>query len=232
MRDLSPRSAARIAGVGLLGMTAIAIFGIVATQNVIVAGDAARTASSIMGRELLFRLGICGWLVVAILDVVVALALYIVLRRVNRSLSLLAAWFRLAYAAVFVASVANLLLAVQLLGNAAYAKTLGTVQLDSQAMLALDAFKNGWALGLVLFGIHLGLLGYLSYVSGFVPKWLGVLLLLASVSYLVANLGKILVPAYGGTLDAVTAAPAAIGELAFAIWLLVRASSLPDGEAG
>jgi hypothetical protein len=130
MRDLSPRSAARIAGVGLLGMTAIAIFGIVATQNVIVAGDAARTASSIMGRELLFRLGICGWLVVAILDVVVALALYIVLRRVNRSLSLLAAWFRLAYAAVFVASVANLLLAVQLLGNAAYAKTLGTVQLD------------------------------------------------------------------------------------------------------
>ncbi len=231
MSDLSPRSAARIAGAGLLAMAAIAILGTVGTQSLIVAGNAARTANNIIDRQLLFRLGVCGWLVVAILDVAVALALYVVFRPVNRSLSLLAAWFRLVYAAVFVASVANLLLAVQLLGDAAYAKALGAARLDAQAMLALDAFKNGWALGLVVFGVHLGMLGYLSYVSGYVPKWLGLLLLLASAGYLVANLGKILVPAYGGTLDAVSAAPAAIGELALAVWLLVRAARLPDGDA-
>jgi hypothetical protein len=231
VRDLSPRTAARIAGVGLLAMAAIAILGTVGTQSPIVAGDAARTASNVMGREFLFRAGVGGWLVVAILDVVVALALYVVLRPVNRSLSMLAAWFRLVYAAIFVASIANLMLAVQLLSDATYTK-MGAVQLNAQAMLALDAFKNGWALGLVLFGVSLGLVGYLAYASGYIPKLLGVLLLIAAVCYVVANLGKILFPAFGGTMDAVAAGPAAIGELAFAVWLLARAGRLPDGDAG
>jgi len=211
-------------------MAAIAILGTVGTQNPIVAGDAARTASNIMDREILFRAGVGGWLIVAVLDVVVALALYVVLKPVSRPLSMLAAWFRLVYAAIFVTSIANLLLAVQLLSDATYA-SLGTAQLNTQAMLALDAFKNGWALGLVLFGVSLGLLGYLVYVSGYIPKLLGILLLVAAVGYIVANLGKVLVPTLGGTLDAIAAGPAAIGELAFAVWLLVRAGRLPDGDA-
>jgi len=227
--DLSVRSAARIAGAGLLVMAAIAILGTVGTQNVIVAGDAARTASNIMDRQLLFRAGVSGWLIIAILDVVVAMALYVVLRPVNRSLSLLAAWFRLVYAAVFVASIANLVLAVQLLSDAVYANGLETALLSTQAMLAMDAFKNGWALGLVVFGISLGVLGYLVYVSGYIPKVLGILLLVAAVGYVVANLTKILVPALGGTMDAIAAGPAAIGEIAFAVWLLARAGRLPEG---
>jgi len=228
--DISPRSAARIAGAGLLAMAAIAILGTVGTQNPVVVGDAARTASNIMDGESLFRMGIGGWLVVAILDVLVAAALYIVFRPVNRFLSMLAAWFRLVYAAIFVGSIANLLLAVQLLSDAAYTD-LGTAQLNAQAMIAVDAFKNGWALGLVLFGVSLGLLGYLAYASGFTPKLLGVLLLVAGAAYVVANVGKILVPEFGATMDTVAAAPAAIGELAFALWLLVRAGRLPDGGA-
>jgi len=228
--DLSARSAARIAGVGLLLMAAIAVLGTVGTQSPIVVGDAAQTADNVLNGEFLFRAGVAGWLVIAILDVVVALALYVVFRPVNRSLSMLAAWFRLVYAAIFVASIANLLLAVQLLVDEAYT-VLETAQLNAQAMLALDAFKNGWALGLVLFGISLGLLGYLIYVSGFAPKLLGILLLIASVSYVVANLGKVMLPEYGATLDAVSAGPAAIGELALAAWLLVRAGRLPDGDA-
>lgn len=230
MPDLSTRTAARIAGVGLLAMAAIAVLGTLGTQSPIVAGDAASTARNIVEGRLLFQLGVIGWLFVAILDVVVALALYIVLRPVNRYLSLLAAWFRLVYAAVFIVSAANLLLALRLLTDAAYAKSMGAL-LDAQAMLALDAFKNGWALGLVVFGVHLGLLGYLVYASGYIPKVLGVLLLLAAVGYLFANVGKILAPELGGTMDAIAAAPAAIGEIAFAIWLLARAARLPEGDA-
>jgi hypothetical protein len=211
-------------------MAAIAVLGTVGTQSPIVAGDPARTASNIMGAEFLFRAGVVGWLVVAILDVIVALALYVVLRPVNRSLSMLAAWFRLVYAAIFVASVANLLVSVQLLSDAAYT-ALGASQINAQAMIALDAFKNGWALGLVLFGVSLGLLGYLVYVSGYIPKLLGALLLIAAAGYMVANLGKIMVPALGGTMDTVVAVPAAIGELALAVWLLARAARLPDGDA-
>jgi len=228
--DLSPRSAARIAGASLLAMAAIAILGTVGTQSPIVAGDAGRTASNIMDGEFLFRLGVGGWLVIACLDVVVALALYVVLRPVSRSLSMLAAWFRLVYAAIFTVSISSLLLAVQLQGDAAYTQ-LGTAQLNAQTMLALDAFKNGWALGLVLFGVSLGVLGYLVYVSGYIPKLLGIFLLVAAFGYVFANLGKIMFPAFGGTLDAIAAGPAAIGEIAFAVWLLARAGRLPDRDA-
>jgi len=213
-------------------MAAIAILGTVGTQNVLVAGDAARTAGNIMERQALFRAGVSGWLIIAILDVVVAMALFVVLKPVNRSLSLLAAWFRVVYAAIFVASIANLVLAIQLLSDAVYAKGLDTVQLNSQAMLAMDAFENGWALGLVVFGVSLGVVGYLVYASGYIPKLLGVLLLVAAVGYVVANLGKILVPELGGTLDAIAAGPAALGEIAFAVWLVARAGRLPAGDAG
>lgn len=210
-------------------MAAIAILGTVGTQNPIAAGDAAQTARNIKDGEFLFRAGVAGWLVIAVLDVVVALALHVVLRPVNRALSMLAAWLRLAYAATFVSSIASLLLAVQLLSDEAYT-ALGAGLLDVQAMLALDAFKNGWALGLVVFGVSLGVLGYLVYVSGYIPKLLGVLLMVAAVAYVVANLGKIMVPALGGTMDVISAAPAAIGEIAFAVWLVARAERLPDGD--
>src|ERR671918_9329 len=97
--EVTPVRFARVAGVGLLVMVAAAIFSNLVTQNLVVSGNASRTATNIAAQQLLFRIGICGWLVVAALDVVVGLALYVVLQPVNWSLSLLAAWFRLAYAA-------------------------------------------------------------------------------------------------------------------------------------
>lgn len=213
-RDFSLQTAARIAGVGLLAMAALAILGTIGTQSVIVAGDAAATAHNAATREFLFRVGICAWLTVAILDVIVALALFVVLRPVNNALSLLGAWFRLAYAAVFVVAISDLLLALRRLTDPA------------QTVLALDAFNDTWTAGLVLFGVHLALVGYLVYVSRYIPKLLGVLLLIAAAGYLIANVGKILFPTYGGALDAIAAVPAALGELALAIWLLVRAGRL------
>lgn len=219
MHDMTIQTAARLAGVGLLAMAALAILGTVGTQNVIVAGDAATTARNIAAGELLFRLGVCAWLVVAILDVVVALALFVVLRPVNNSLSLLAALLRVTYAAAFAAAISHLLLATQLLTQ------------PDQLVLALDAFQDGWTTALVIFAVYLGLLGYLVYASRYIPRFLGVLLFIASAGYLIASIGKILIPSAAGTLDAVVAAPVAIGELAFAVWLLVRAARLPDAAA-
>lgn len=231
MSDLSPRAAARIAGAGLLAMAAIAILGTVGTQSPIVTGDAARTASNIMDGELLFRLGVGGWLVIACLDVAVALALYVVFRHVNQSLSMVAAWFRLVYAAVFTASISGLALAVQLQSDAAYT-SLGRAQLNAYTMLALNAFKTGWALGLVAFGVSLGVLGYLAYVSGYIPRLLGILLWVAAFGYVFANLGKLVLPSLGSTMDAIAAGPAAIAEIALAGWLLARAARLPEIDGG
>ena len=87
--EVTPVRFARVAGVGLLVMVAAAIFSNLVTQNLVVSGNASRTATNIAAQQLLFRIGICGWLVVAALDVVVGLALYVVPKPVNRSLSLL-----------------------------------------------------------------------------------------------------------------------------------------------
>lgn len=106
--DISLRKAAIVAGLGLLIMTILAIFAnFFVLQSLIVPGDAATTANNIMANELLFRLGICSFIIVAILDVVVAWALYVLLKPVNKSLSLLSAWFRLVYAAILGIALVN-----------------------------------------------------------------------------------------------------------------------------
>ena len=98
VNDTSQSKAALIAGYGLLIMTIVFILAdSFAFKNLIVPGDAATTASNIIANDKLFRIAICCFTIVAILDVIVAWALYILLKPVNKSLSLLMAWFRLVY---------------------------------------------------------------------------------------------------------------------------------------
>ena len=93
--DISLRKAAIVAGFGLLIMSILAPFAnFYVFPSLIVPGDGATTANNIMANELLFRSGICSFIIVIILDVVVAWALYVLLKPVNKSLSLLTAWFR------------------------------------------------------------------------------------------------------------------------------------------
>ena len=107
--DITLSKAAKVAGFGLLIMTVFAIYAnFFVLESLIVPGDAAETTTNIMANELLFRMGICSLIIVIILDVVVAWALYVFLKPINKSLSLLAAWFRLVYAAIFGIALANL----------------------------------------------------------------------------------------------------------------------------
>ncbi len=89
-------------------------------QSLIVPGDATTTANNIMANELLFRSGIVSWLIVLTCDVVVAWALYVLLKPVNKSLSLLAAWFRLVYSTIHGIALLNLIFVLQLLSGADY----------------------------------------------------------------------------------------------------------------
>lgn len=108
----------------------------------------------------MFRFGILSMYLVAVLDVVVARALYRVFKPVNAALSKLAAWLRIAYAAVFVLAVSQL---------------LGALRLHTQALGHINSFTNIWGVALVLFGLSQFVLAYLTYRSGYVPKLLGVL---------------------------------------------------------
>ncbi len=211
--------AAMVAGFGLLIMTIFAVFAIYFVfDNLIVPGDATTTAKYILANEMQFRIGIGSYLIVIICDVVVAWALYIFLKPVNKNLSLLTAWFRLIYAIFFGIALVNYISVLQLLSDAHYLKVFETEQLHVQVMLFLNAFSDGWAIGLIFFGLHLTLLGYLVFKSGYIPKILGVLLVAAGLGYLIDNFVKFLLPNY----DLNIATFVGWGELLFMLWLLLK----------
>ena len=222
--DISQRKAAIVAGLGLLIMTIFAIFAnFFVLESFIVPGDSAETANNIIVNEGLFRTGIYSLLIVAILDLVVAWALYVFLKPVNKSLSLLVAWFRLVYAAIFGIALHNLFSVLLLLGGADYLAVFETDQLHAQVMLSLRAFSDGWDIGIVFFGLHLALLGYLVFKSGYIPRILGALLVIAGLGYLIDSFVVFLLPNQEMTIAMFTF----IGELLFMFWLLLKGGKRP-----
>ena len=223
--DISLRQAAIVAGVGLLLMAILAPFAeFFVRQGLIVAGDATATANNLMADEWLFRIAICIYLIVAILDVVVAWALYVFLKPANKSLSLLTAWFRVVYAAILAIILLNFIIALHLLSGADYLTVFETDQLHAQMMLFLNGFSYGWDIGLVIFGLHLLILGCLVFKAGYIPKVLGVLLMIAGLGYLIDSFGKLLSPNYDANIAMFTF----IGEVLLIFWLLIRGTKIPN----
>ncbi|NJN84773.1 MAG: DUF4386 domain-containing protein [Caldilineaceae bacterium] len=224
--DISLNKTARIAGILYLTIIATGIFAeMFVRSNLIVPGDAATTAANIQASEGLYRMGIVSDMIMIMCDVAVGLAFYVLLRPVSRVLALLAAFFRLAQAATLGINLLNLLIALQLVNGAPYLNVVGSEQLQAQAMLFLNAHSAGYAIALVFFGFSILILGSLIVRSGYIPRILGFLLLFASVGYLVDSTASFLLPnyeAYATAFAVVVFVPALIGELAIALWLLVK----------
>ena len=223
--DVSQRSAAIVTVVAYLGMVVAAIFSeFIVRESIVVPGDAATTAANIAASGALFRAGIGGYLIILICDVGMAWGLYVVLKQVSTSLSLLAAWFRLVYTAIFAMALLNLVNALRLASDTGYLAVVGGDQLQYQVMLSLNAFADGWAIGYVFFGLHLFFLGYLVFKSDYIPKILGILLLVAGTGYLIEYFGKFLFPDLNITIGIITG----WGELLFMIWLLWKGGKVPE----
>lgn len=223
----SPRTAALIAGVGYLVIFVLAIFAnFVVRTGLVDPDDPATTFTNIADSELLFRLGLVAFLVVFVVDVVVAWALYVLFKAVSQEVSLLAAWFRLVYTAFLGVALVFFFVVLQLVSGADYLSAFEQGQLDAHVALSLDAFNYTWLIGLVSFGFHLVLLGYLVLASRSAPRVLGVLLALAGVAYVFDTLANALVSSYADhetVFLTIVAVPSVIGELWFAAWLLVKA---------
>lgn len=215
----SLRSAALTAGIGLLIMAIAAPFAeLYVYPKLIVPGSAAETVQNIMANRALFTAGMFGYLIAFLCDVVVAWALYILLKPVNENLSLLTAWFRLVYTAIALIALLNLVTVSQLLNSSSAFTGAQPDLLQAQVMFSIQAFKSHWYFGLLFFGIHLGLLGYLVFVSKYIPRILGVLLLIAGVGYMLTTLKPYVFP----SLHLDFAEYTFYGELIFMVWLLVR----------
>ena len=222
---ITTRGAALLAGISYVAMFVLAIFAnFVVRQGLIEPDNAAVTVANLTVSIGLFRLGVIAFLVIFLLDVVIAWALYIVFREVSRDLSLGAAWFRLVYSAFLGVALVFLYRAMQLVTDAGIASALGGDQINAQTMVALESFDKVWRVGLVAFGVHLVLIGYLVIRSGMASPVLGYLLVAAGIAYGLDSVARTLMdnyPSFAALFQAMVAVPSMIGEGWLGLWLLL-----------
>ena len=231
----SQRKLARVAGFLYLIIFVAGIFAeFFVRSSLIVPGDVTATANNIIASEGLFRMGIASDLIMIMSDVALALVFYVLLKPVSNALALLAAFFRLAQAAILGINLLNLFFVLQLLSGADYLTVFGPDQLHVFSMLFLDAHSIGYSIGLVFFGINLLVLGYLVFKSGYFPRILGILLIGASLGYLLDSFAKVLLPNYDDyevIFALVVFAPAFIAELSICLWLLFKGVNVQQQES-
>jgi hypothetical protein len=225
------RRAAVIAGAAITLVAVLAGFGnLVVVQGLVTPGNAAATAHDILGTEGMFRVGVASLYLAAVLDVVVAWTLLRVFSSVNAELARLNAWLRLAYAAVFMVALSQLAGIPRLLSNADGRGAFTNGQLEANALAKVDTFHDIWFAALILFGAHLIVAGYLAYKSGFVPRLIGALLILAGAGYAFDGFAAVMTEHAPFAVSTVTF----VGEFIFGLWLLVRGRriSLATAVAG
>jgi Domain of unknown function (DUF4386) len=226
----SPQVYARIGGILYLMIIIAGGLGeIFIRGKLIVSGDAIFTANNIMASQSLWRIGIAGDLLMHVCDIPLMLIFYILLKPVNKNLALLAVLFNLIQTAVLVANKLNLLMPLFLLGNADYLKAFEPNQLYALTYLFVKAHDYGFGIGLIFFGFACLIYGNLLFRSGYFPRTLGVLMVIAGLSYLTDSFTLILAPTYAGTIFPVLVL-ALIGELSLCLWLLVKGVNIPRWE--
>lgn len=219
----SPRSKARIAGVlYLLVIIGALVVPFAVAPTGMMMGDAALPAAGkILASRPLYILSGAGQLMVGACDVAVAVLLYALLRPVNASLALLAAFFRLVFVAVAGANVANHFAALLLLSGPETLAAFRPDQLQALARMFLRLRVIGFDIALVFFGLHCVVLGYLVFRSTFFPRILGLLLAFGGAAYLANIFANVLPATLAAWLFPAIMLPAGVAELLFAFWLII-----------
>lgn len=169
---LSLRAAALIAGFTyLLGPVSYAEFTLY--PKLIIAGNIDQTVANIAAHHGMYVAMFMCYFINFIEDIVIAWALYYLLAPVNRALSALASLFQLVYATITLGAALNMATVYRMLTTPEYAKAFDTRPLHAQIDLLLHSFRYDYSLGLVLFGIHLILVGVLIVRATYMPWWLG-----------------------------------------------------------
>ena len=230
--DLSPRKAAKIAGVVYLICIVLGIFSnIFVRGKLIVPGDAATTVNNIMANEWLFRLGFVADLIFLTLWLLLPLALYVLLKPVNKIHAVLMVLFALVMVPIMFINNVNQFAALLLLSGAGYLTAFETGQLHALAMFFLDLRETGFLMPSIFYGLWLLPFGYLVYKSGsvyksgYIPKILGVLLMIGCVGYLIDFFTIFLLPDFDVEFIRLYTS---IGEFLIPFWLLFKGGKTPE----
>lgn len=157
-----------------------------------------------------------------VIEVAQAAILYVLFAPVSRPLALVMSFARLAQATILGLNLLNMYTGLQLLIDPAYGAGLGEAGVESLALVFLRAQSFGYELALVFFALHLFTLGYLVYQSGFLPRFLGALLVVSGLGYVANSFTVFLVPDLTDVMATAVIVAALIGELPLALWLLIK----------
>src|SRR5436190_1897941 len=217
--ETSPLVRARVAGFLYLIANLFAPFTLLyLPARFIVRGEPAATAAKIMASESLFRLGLVLNLFTFLAQIFLVLALYHLLKVVNKNMASLMVIFSLTAVPIAMLNELSQLAVLQLLSGADYLKVFAPEQLQALAYLFLRLHSQGLNIAQIFWGLWLFPMGYLVFKSGFLPRILGILLIIACLGYLADSFGAFLAP--GLRLNTIFFT--GWGELAILLWLLIK----------
>jgi Domain of unknown function (DUF4386) len=218
---------ARLAGALYLAVMVFGFFGIAYVPATLeVAGDAAATAERIIASEWLFRSGIVSHLIGQIVFIFLVVTLFRLLETVNERRARLMAILALLGVPMAVLSEVDQLAALSWLESPVNG-VFTQAQLQAHAMSLLDQRRQSILVTQVFWGLWLFPLGALVFRSGFLPKVIGVLLIVAGAGYVFDSLAQLLHPGF-----TVVTSFTFVGEVALMLWLLIKGVSMErSGEA-
>lgn len=215
----APQRLARIAGWLYLSMVPLGIFGIMYVPlNFIVAGDVTATLQNILTNEMTFRLSIVSSLLVQLVNLILVLALYKVLKPAAPNWAALMVIFFLVSIPISMANELNYFAVLLLAKGSDYLGTFTSEQQQSLAYFFLELHETGVQISGIFWGLWLFPMGYAIFRSGYLPRILGILLMLGCFGYLVDSFAAFLVPDLGITIAQFTF----IGEILLPLWLVTK----------
>lgn len=226
--EATQRIAARIAGFTLLllmasGLAGMFVFG----GHHVGVGDATAAARNILAHERGVRGALVCEIVMLNCDVVLALALYALLKPVNTTLALLGSFWRVANAMLLAVGVAARLVSLDLLSNPNYMPLLNTDQGDALSLIFSGLHNRLSLMGLMFFCLGAGTHSWLLYKSGYIPRVISGLYLFACVEMLLCSFMFIVFPKTRAVVDPAFIVPDFFAELFAALWLALKGIKLP-----
>lgn len=230
----SNKKNARTAGLLYLIVVLTGIFSLVyVPSQITVPGDASAMVSNIVASESLFRLGIAAGLICYTAFLLLPFALYKLLSPVGKTAAVLMVAFVVVSVPISFVNMLNKLDVLSLLSGADYLQAFTTEQLHAQVMLSLKAYSNGMLVSTIFWGLWLLPFGYLVFKSGFLPRILGVLLMVGCFGYLIDFFGRVLFPGYAeAAIASFMTLPGSFGEIGTCLWLLIMGAREPTRSAG
>jgi hypothetical protein len=224
---ISPRNPGRFAGLLYVLTSIVGFFSMgYVPGKLIVHGNAAATANNIAASETLFRLGIAGELIGQAGFIFVALALYDLLKSVNRRHASLMVTLIVVSIPIAFLNELNSFAAIVLVRGADFLSIFDKPQRDALAMLFLNLHGRGFVVAEMFWGLWLFPLALLVYRSRFLPRFLGIWLALAGFAWVILSLTGVVLPQYADKMDTYSQ-PAIFGEIAFMLWLLIKGAKPP-----